>query len=59
MHFGSKIPNTTIKIHNITINFNYNHTFTKTSPKTYKQLILNILLNNPPLFPQHKKIKLS
>ena len=33
--------------------------FTESSPEAYERLILDVLLGDPPLFPQHTEVELS
>lgn len=41
------------------MDFGYGGAFTESSPEAYERLILDVLLGDPPLFPQHEEVELS
>ncbi|WP_407928985.1 glucose-6-phosphate dehydrogenase [Aestuariimicrobium ganziense] len=59
MRFGAKVPSTQMEIREVSMNFNYGGSFTESSPEAYERLILDVLLGDPPLFPQHEEVELS
>ncbi|MDQ6687080.1 MAG: glucose-6-phosphate dehydrogenase, partial [Actinomycetota bacterium] len=52
IRFGSKVPGTAMEIRDVNMDFAYGGTFTEASPEAYERLILDVLLGDPPLFPQ-------
>ncbi|WP_460820090.1 glucose-6-phosphate dehydrogenase [Nocardioides korecus] len=59
MRFGSKVPGTAMEIRDVNMDFAYGGTFTEASPEAYERLILDVLLGDPPLFPQQEEVELS
>ena len=59
LRFGSKVPGTAMEIRDVTMDFAYGGTFTEASPEAYERLILDVLLGDPPLFPQQQEVELS
>jgi glucose-6-phosphate 1-dehydrogenase len=59
LRFGSKVPGTAMEIRDVNMDFAYGGTFTESSPEAYERLILDVLLGEPPLFPQHEEVELS
>ncbi len=59
MRFGAKVPATQMEIRDVTMDFNYGTSFAESSPEAYERLILDVLLGDPPLFPQHTEVELS
>ncbi|MGB3956106.1 MAG: glucose-6-phosphate dehydrogenase [Brooklawnia sp.] len=59
MNFGAKIPGTQMEIRQVSMDFSYTGSFTETSPEAYERLILDMLLGDPPLFPQQREVELS
>ncbi|MFS0884537.1 glucose-6-phosphate dehydrogenase [Aeromicrobium sp. 179-A 4D2 NHS] len=59
MRFGAKVPGTTMEIRDVNMDFVYGGTFVESSPEAYERLILDVLLGDPPLFPQHQEVELS
>lgn len=41
------------------MDFAYGGSFTESSPEAYERLILDVLLGDPPLFPQQEEVELS
>jgi glucose-6-phosphate 1-dehydrogenase len=48
-----------MEIRDVTMDFNYGTSFAESSPEAYERLILDVLLGDPPLFPQHEEVELS
>uniref|UniRef100_UPI0037354A42 glucose-6-phosphate dehydrogenase n=1 Tax=Luteococcus sp. TaxID=1969402 RepID=UPI0037354A42 len=59
MRFGAKVPGTAMEIRDVTMDFGYGGSFTESSPEAYERLILDVLLGEPPLFPQHEEVELG
>ncbi|MBN9374175.1 MAG: glucose-6-phosphate dehydrogenase (NADP(+)), partial [Cellulomonas sp.] len=59
VRFGAKVPGTAMEVRDVTMDFGYGHAFTETSPEAYERLILDVLLGDPPLFPQQEEVELS
>ena len=59
VRFGSKVPGTAMEIRDVNMDFAYGGAFVETSPEAYERLILDVLLGDPPLFPQHEEVELS
>ncbi|MFP5416597.1 MAG: glucose-6-phosphate dehydrogenase [Actinomycetes bacterium] len=59
LRFGAKVPATQMEIRDVTMDFNYGTSFAESSPEAYERLILDVLLGDPPLFPQHREVELS
>jgi glucose-6-phosphate 1-dehydrogenase len=57
--FGSKVPGSAMEIRDVNMDFAYGGSFTESSPEAYERLILDVLLGDPPLFPQHEEVELS
>ncbi|GEL93598.1 glucose-6-phosphate dehydrogenase [Cellulomonas composti] len=59
LRFGAKVPGTQMEVRDVTMDFGYGHAFTEASPEAYERLILDVLLGDPPLFPQNTEVELS
>ena len=59
LRFGAKVPGTAMEIRDVNMDFAYGGSFTESSPEAYERLILDVLLGDPPLFPQHEEVELS
>jgi len=59
VRFGSKVPGTAMEIRDVNMDFAYGGTFAESSAEAYERLILDVLLGDPPLFPQHEEVELS
>ncbi|MPZ93695.1 MAG: glucose-6-phosphate dehydrogenase [Propionibacteriales bacterium] len=59
VRFGSKVPGTAMEIRDVSMDFAYGGSFVESSPEAYERLILDVLLGDPPLFPQHEEVELS
>lgn len=59
MRFGAKVPGTQMEIRDVSMDFAYGGSFTEASPEAYERLLLDVLLGDPPLFPQREEVELS
>jgi len=59
VRFGSKVPGTHMEVRDVNMDFAYGESFTESSPEAYERLLLDVLLGDPPLFPQHGEVELS
>ena len=59
LRFGAKVPATPMEIRDVTMDFGYGTSFAESSPEAYERLILDVMLGDPPLFPQHTEVELS
>lgn len=59
LRFGSKVPGSILDVRDVTMDFAYGESFTQDSPEAYERLIVDVLLGDPPLFPQHEEVELS
>jgi glucose-6-phosphate 1-dehydrogenase len=59
MRFGAKVPGTAMEIRDVNMDFAYGGSFVESSPEAYERLILDVLLGDPPLFPQLEEVELS
>jgi glucose-6-phosphate 1-dehydrogenase len=59
VRFGAKVPGTAMEIRDVNMDFAYGGSFVESSPEAYERLILDVLLGEPPLFPQHEEVELS
>ena len=59
LRVGAKVPGTQMEVRDVTMDFGYGHAFTEASPEAYERLILDVLLGDPPLFPQNTEVELS
>lgn len=59
LRFGAKVPSTQGEVRDVTMDFGYGSSFTESSPEAYERLILDVLLGDPPLFPQNEEVELS
>jgi glucose-6-phosphate 1-dehydrogenase len=59
VRFGAKVPGTTMEIRDVLMDFAYGGAFVESSPEAYERLILDVLLGDPPLFPQHEEVELA
>jgi glucose-6-phosphate 1-dehydrogenase len=59
LRFGAKVPGTQMEIREVNMDFAYGGSFTESSPEAYERLLLDVLLGDPPLFPQHEEVELS
>ena len=54
-----RCPGTAMEIRDVNMDFAYGGAFVESSPEAYERLILDVLLGDPPLFPQHEEVELS
>ncbi len=59
IRFGAKVPGTAMEIRDVNMDFAYGSSFNESSPEAYERLILDVLLGDPPLFPQHEEVEES
>jgi glucose-6-phosphate 1-dehydrogenase len=59
LRFGAKVPGTAMELRDVNMDFAYGGSFVESSPEAYERLILDVLLGDPPLFPQHEEVELS
>jgi glucose-6-phosphate 1-dehydrogenase len=59
LRFGAKVPGTAMEIRDVNMDFGYGGSFVEDSPEAYERLILDVLLGDPPLFPQHEEVELA
>ncbi len=59
LRFGAKVPGTQMEIREVNMDFAYGGSFTESSPEAYERLLLDVLLGDPPLFPQHEEVELA
>jgi glucose-6-phosphate 1-dehydrogenase len=60
LRFGSKVPGSqAMEIRDVNMDFAYGGSFAESSPEAYERLILDVLLGDPPLFPQHEEVELA
>jgi len=59
IRFGAKVPGTAMEIRDVNMDFAYGSSFNEASPEAYERLILDVLLGDPPLFPQHEEVEQS
>ncbi len=59
LRFGAKVPGTTMEIRDVLMDFAYGGAFVEDSPEAYERLILDVLLGDPPLFPQQEEVEMS
>ncbi len=59
IRFGSKVPGSAMEMRDVTMDFDYDESFTESIPEAYERLLLDVLLGDPPLFPHHEEVELS
>ncbi len=59
LRFGAKVPGTQMEVREVNMDFEYGSSFTESSPEAYERLILDVLLGDPPLFPQSREVEES
>ncbi|MBC7592912.1 MAG: glucose-6-phosphate dehydrogenase [Kineosporiaceae bacterium] len=59
LRFGAKVPGTAMEIRDVNMDFAYGGAFVESSPEAYERLILDVLLGDPPLFPQLEEVELA
>jgi glucose-6-phosphate 1-dehydrogenase len=59
MRFGSKVPGSSMEVRDVSMDFLYGEAFTESSPEAYERLLLDVLLGDKTLFPDHEEVELS
>ena len=59
LRFGSKVPGTTMEVRDVAMDFAYGASFTESSPEAYERLILDVMLGDKTLFPNHEEVEMS
>ena len=59
LRFGAKVPATQMEVRDVVMDFAYGTSFAEPSPEAYERLILDVLLGDPPLFPQAEEVEQS
>ncbi|KHL11287.1 UNVERIFIED_CONTAM: glucose-6-phosphate dehydrogenase [Mumia flava] len=59
VRFGAKVPGTAMELRDVNMDFAYGGAFVESSPEAYERLILDVLLGDPPLFPQQEEVEQS
>jgi glucose-6-phosphate 1-dehydrogenase len=59
LRFGSKVPGTTMEVRDVAMDFLYGASFTESSPEAYERLVLDVMLGDKTLFPNHEEVESS
>jgi glucose-6-phosphate 1-dehydrogenase len=59
LRFGSKAPGSAMEIREVSMDFLYGAAFTESSPEAYERLLLDVLLGDKTLFPDHEEVEAS
>ncbi len=59
LRFGSKVPGSAMEIREVSMDFLYGSSFTESSPEAYERLLLDVLLGDKTLFPDHEEVESS
>ncbi|MFZ3307133.1 MAG: glucose-6-phosphate dehydrogenase [Mycobacterium sp.] len=59
LRFGSKVPDSTMEVRDVNMDFSYGSAFAEESPEAYERLILDVLLGEPSLFPVNEEVELA
>jgi glucose-6-phosphate 1-dehydrogenase len=59
LRFGSKVPGSAMEVRDVSMDFLYGAAFTESSPEAYERLILDVLLGDKTLFPDHDEVEAS
>jgi glucose-6-phosphate 1-dehydrogenase len=59
LRFGSKVPGSAMEVRDVSMDFLYGEAFTESSPEAYERLLLDVLLGDKTLFPDHVEVELS
>ncbi len=59
LRFGSKAPGSAMEIREVSMDFLYGTAFTESSPEAYERLLLDVLLGDKTLFPDHVEVEAS
>jgi glucose-6-phosphate 1-dehydrogenase len=56
LKFGAQVPEDSLAVRDVTMDFAYGHAFTTSIPEAYERLLLDVLLGTDPLFPRQPEI---
>ncbi|HVA59870.1 MAG TPA: glucose-6-phosphate dehydrogenase [Mycobacteriales bacterium] len=59
LRFGSKVPGSAMEVRDVSMDFLYGASFTESSPEAYERLVLDVLLGDKTLFPDHEEVEAS
>ncbi len=59
LRFGSKVPGSAMEVRDVSMDFLYGESFTESSPEAYERLLLDVLIGDKTLFPDHEEVELS
>ena len=59
LRFGSKVPGSAMEVRDVSMDFLYGAAFTESSPEAYERLILDVLIGDKTLFPDHHEVEAS
>ena len=59
LRFGSKVPGSAMEVRDVSMDFLYGEAFTESSPEAYERLLLDVLIGDKTLFPDHEEVELS
>ncbi|MGH9299979.1 MAG: glucose-6-phosphate dehydrogenase, partial [Acidimicrobiales bacterium] len=57
LRFGSKVPGSSMEVREVSMDFLYGTAFTESSPEAYERLLLDVLLGDKTLFPDHEEVE--
>jgi glucose-6-phosphate 1-dehydrogenase len=57
LRFGSKVPGSAMEVRDVSMDFLYGAAFTESSPEAYERLILDVLIGDKTLFPDHHEVE--
>jgi glucose-6-phosphate 1-dehydrogenase len=59
LRFGSKVPGSAMEVREVSMDFLYGASFTESSPEAYERLLLDVLVGDTTLFPDHNEVEAS
>jgi glucose-6-phosphate 1-dehydrogenase len=59
LRFGSKVPGSAMEVREVSMDFLYGASFTESSPEAYERLLLDVLIGDTTLFPDHNEVEAS
>jgi glucose-6-phosphate 1-dehydrogenase len=59
LRFGSKVPGSMMEVREVSMDFSYGAAFTESSPEAYERLLLDVLIGDRTLFPDHHEVEAS
>ena len=59
LRFGSKVPGSAMEVREVSMDFLYGASFTESSPEAYERLLLDVLIGDTTLFPDHHEVEAS